>query len=512
MHPSRTCRSAVAWFVAAALAATVATAAEGPWQRNDHSAVRLITPYDTASRSGEFWFGVEFELAPHWHVYWVNSGDAGYPPALDLEATPEVTDAGLLFPAPERFHLPGGLLAFGYEDVVIYPVRASIDAPLTETGDSLEVAVNVDYVVCEVECIPFNYDLSLTQPLGDEALEDPLQAPRIAAWRGRLPTPGSRLASEIKIVDGEGRLQVEIPFAADDLFFVPQDLLILGEPSILPIEGGSRAEISVSRLDVGKALPATLDVEWTATATEGSDASPGQTGVLEVAVPVAWQEAGEGAMATATPVEARPGALWWIWLPVVLAAVCALASGALTAPPNLLRTAWIAGIFLVGGVWYLATRAGGGEAVVSMPVVTMGAWVLTLVAVLAFAGRRLAGPVAMGLAAAAATFSVLPAAPGIGWIGAALLLLAVIAARPQRESPSTLLLGVAGFLAMLAVVARFYLLSGSLSPTSLAGIQIGLLASAAGTWMVARGRRTVSRGIGWALVAAGGVCVVYFVV
>lgn len=504
--------SIIAAVAALLLVAAGARAAEGPWQRNDQSALRLITPYEIAAGEGEFWFGVEFELAPHWHVYWVNSGDAGYPPALDLESTPEVTGAELLFPAPRRFHIPGGLLAFGYEDSVIYSVRSTIDA----AGEMFELAVNVDYVVCEVECIPYNYDLALSQPLGKAAVEDAIQGPRIADWRSRLPTPGPALAAEIE-VEGEqpGRLQVELPFAAADLFFVPQDLLILGEPSILPTESGSRAELSVSRLDVGKALPANLELGWTATAAGDSEAFPGQSGLLAVTTPAAWRATGSSPAGSSSEVvnasAAAGGALWWYWLPVVLAAVCFLASGALTAAPHLLRTAWIAGIFLVGAGWYLASRQGDGGVMVSMPVVAAGAWILTLFAVLAFAGRTAAGAVAMGVVGAALTFSMLPAAPGIGWVGAALLLLAVIAARPLRESPSSALLGVAGFLAMLAVVARFYLLSGSVAPTPLAGIQIGLLAGASGTWMAARGQRTWSRTVGWGLVVAGAVCVIYFV-
>ncbi len=483
--------------------------AEGPWQSNDQSAVRLVTPYEKASGEGEFWFGVEFELAPHWHVYWANSGDAGYPPELDLSATPEVSSAELLFPAPERFHLPGGLLAFGYEDSVIYPVRATLEA----TGDTLELAVNVDYVVCEVECIPYNYDLTLTQPLG-ELVADPAQAERMDEWRGRIPTSGADLAARIEVEDGQqqGRIKIDLPLAANDLFFLPQDVLILGEPSILPTADGSRAELTASRLDVGKALPENVELDWTATANEGSEGFPGQTGTLVLTTPVAWQGDAEEEATTDAASSPGSGSLWWYWLPVVLASVALLASGAIKASPAVLRTAWIAGIFAVGAGWYLVSRmVANGGSLVSMPVVAVGTWLLVLGAVAAFAVATGRGGASLALVSGAATFSLLPAAPGIGWVGAVLLVLAVIASRPQAETPSRTLLGLAGFLALLGVVGRFYLLSGSVPPTPLAGMQIGILTAAAGSWMAFHGARTSSRGFGWGLVVAGAACVLYFV-
>ncbi len=101
---------------------------------------------------GEIELGLEFELEPGWHVYWKNSGDAGYPPRLDLSGTPALAGAQLLFPAPQRYDLPGGLVSFGYEGQVIYPLSAGL--PVT-SGESLPpVSARLDYLVCRTECIP----------------------------------------------------------------------------------------------------------------------------------------------------------------------------------------------------------------------------------------------------------------------------------------------------------------------------------------------------------------------
>src|SRR5258706_10845067 len=104
------------------LAAARAGAAVGPWQAHPQVQVRLVSPWDAAARptagSRELLLGVEVVLQPHWHSYWRNSGDAGFAPALVVK-TPEIESAEMLFPAPRRFELRGGLVAFGYEDAVV---------------------------------------------------------------------------------------------------------------------------------------------------------------------------------------------------------------------------------------------------------------------------------------------------------------------------------------------------------------------------------------------------------
>ena len=192
---------AAALVAVLALPPPAARAAASAWAENPESAVRLITPYRIAPRDGELWLGLQFRLAPHWHVYWKNSGDAGFPPEIDLSATPELGEAELLWPAPHRYELPGDLVAFGYEDEVVYPVRARIAAGPAET---VALALTVDYLVCQVDCVPYRYDLAVDQPVGREPADDPETAGLLAAWRDRLPRP----VGEVSGLAAEARLDV----------------------------------------------------------------------------------------------------------------------------------------------------------------------------------------------------------------------------------------------------------------------------------------------------------------
>src|SRR5256885_17253989 len=71
-----------------------------PWQRDGHSAVRLVA----GSRSGAVLLGgIAFQLQPGWHTYWRNPGDSGVPPRFDFSKSDNVEAVTVLWPAPTKF-------------------------------------------------------------------------------------------------------------------------------------------------------------------------------------------------------------------------------------------------------------------------------------------------------------------------------------------------------------------------------------------------------------------------
>src|SRR6266852_2224401 len=117
----------VAVLASALCGASPAAAVASAWARNPQTQVRLLSGERVAARRGELRLGLQFRLAPGWHVYWKNSGDAGFAPILTVSA-PGLSGAALLWPAPHRFELPGDLEALGYAGEVVYPVRAELAA------------------------------------------------------------------------------------------------------------------------------------------------------------------------------------------------------------------------------------------------------------------------------------------------------------------------------------------------------------------------------------------------
>src|SRR4030081_1987690 len=78
-----------------------------PWQRDVHSAVRLLA----GSRSGAVLLGgIAFELQPGWKTYWRTPGDSGVPPRFDFSKSENIEAVTVLWPAPPKFDDGAGRL------------------------------------------------------------------------------------------------------------------------------------------------------------------------------------------------------------------------------------------------------------------------------------------------------------------------------------------------------------------------------------------------------------------
>ena len=137
-----------------------------PWQRDGHSAVRLLA----GSRSGAVLLGgIAFQLQPGWKTYWRNPGDSGVPPRFDFSRSENIEAVTVLWPAPAKFDDGAGGYSLGYKNQIVLPLRIvakNADKPVT-----LRAAVN--YAVCEKLCIPVeaNAELAFTSVASTEDSE-----------------------------------------------------------------------------------------------------------------------------------------------------------------------------------------------------------------------------------------------------------------------------------------------------------------------------------------------------
>src|SRR5262252_6256016 len=118
-----------------------------PWQRDDHSAVRLLA----GSRSGAVLLGgIAFQLQSGWKTYWRTPGDSGVPPRFDFSKSDNVEAVTVLWPAPQKFEDGAGGHSIGYHDQIVLPLRIvakNADKPVT-------LRAEINYAVCEKICIP----------------------------------------------------------------------------------------------------------------------------------------------------------------------------------------------------------------------------------------------------------------------------------------------------------------------------------------------------------------------
>ena len=118
-----------------------------PWQRDDHSAVRLLA----GSRSGTVLLGgIAFQLQPGWKTYWRTPGDSGVPPRFDFSKSDNIEAVTVLWPAPMKFDDGAGGHSLGYQNQIVLPLRIvarNADKPV-------KLRAEINYAVCEKLCIP----------------------------------------------------------------------------------------------------------------------------------------------------------------------------------------------------------------------------------------------------------------------------------------------------------------------------------------------------------------------
>jgi DsbC/DsbD-like thiol-disulfide interchange protein len=145
--PMRAALGFAATLVASSLAIEARAQDASPWQRDGHSAVRLLA----GSRSGAVLLGgIAFQLQPGWKTYWRTPGDSGVPPRFDFSKSENIEAVTVMWPAPTKFDDGAGGHSLGYHDQIVLPLRIvakNADKPVTLRAD-------INYAVCEKLCIP----------------------------------------------------------------------------------------------------------------------------------------------------------------------------------------------------------------------------------------------------------------------------------------------------------------------------------------------------------------------
>ena len=181
------CR-AYAWLscLLALLLPSALLAAESAPVATAHATASLITGTDASIAGQPITAGLRLRLAPGWHTYWRNPGDAGLPPSLSVQLPDGGTVGDLAWPAPQRI-TEGTVTAFGYTGDLVLPFT------VTPAGTPLRLQAHASWLVCRDICIPQEADLSLDLPAGP-AVASP-QAGLLAAAGASLPQAAPFAAS-----------------------------------------------------------------------------------------------------------------------------------------------------------------------------------------------------------------------------------------------------------------------------------------------------------------------------
>jgi thiol:disulfide interchange protein DsbD len=235
---------------------------------------RLVAEDKAIAPGGTIAVALEQKIAPGWHTYWKNPGDAGAPTEIQWTLPAGWKAGSIQWPRPKRLPV-GPLMDYGYEGTPW--LLTTLTAPADAKGP-VTISAHVSWLVCQQICIPEDATLTLTLPVGTQS-PDPAVAKDFAAARALLP-----VASPWKVNYAPGKsldIYVAAPALAAahpktaDFFPATGGSIKNAAPQLV----GYASDGIVLRLVPGANVKAPLEGLLVLTSTDGS------TQALEVSAP-----------------------------------------------------------------------------------------------------------------------------------------------------------------------------------------------------------------------------------
>ena len=135
--------------------------------RTDHAVLELVSERIGLVPGKTNTVAIRFELEEGWHTYWANPGDTGLPTEVTWNLPHGIEAGDLQWPAPlwiEYFDL----VSYGYEDEVLLLVDLEVNESWA-VEQSVDLAAEVNFLICKEACIPGSAKLELTLPVARTA-------------------------------------------------------------------------------------------------------------------------------------------------------------------------------------------------------------------------------------------------------------------------------------------------------------------------------------------------------
>lgn len=181
----------------------------------EHVDAELLPETLHAVSGDTLWVALRLDHLENWHTYWINPGEAGLPTRIDWELPVGVSAGDIVWPIPERFDLPGGVVDFGYtgEIFLLIPLTLAADFAAAE----LALSADVNWLECDEVCIPGGATVPLTVPVSatTPAPPNPAATAGFAQTRASQPRGDVQLDAQFSLVDGQVELLVQ---ATENIF------------------------------------------------------------------------------------------------------------------------------------------------------------------------------------------------------------------------------------------------------------------------------------------------------
>ena len=138
---------------------------DSPWSKALHSSVRLLAGGGKALAGfAGYAAAIEIALDQNFKTYWRDPGDSGVPPVFDWSGSENLDRVEIVWPAPFRFP-DGGSFSIGYKDRLLLPLAVTA----RDAAKPVILRLNLDYAVCEKQCIPEKASAALALPMAGES-------------------------------------------------------------------------------------------------------------------------------------------------------------------------------------------------------------------------------------------------------------------------------------------------------------------------------------------------------
>ncbi len=230
-----------------------------------HVTAELVAGGSANSTAALSQIALVLHLEQGWHVYWVNAGDSGEPPAVKWKLPPGISVGAMQFPVPKRLPV-GPLMDYGYEGTAVFPfdvkrAAQSIDSRPSADGEGKtdsHLQAHVRWLVCREVCVPGRAFLGLTLSRSSQQTKalDNLIAAAVKAEPQALPNGES-----IQVSGTSDRLSLAIDTGKRESFaeFYPLDEDALRNAAEQKLQADARgAVLTLERGDVSNTLPKRL--------------------------------------------------------------------------------------------------------------------------------------------------------------------------------------------------------------------------------------------------------------
>jgi thiol:disulfide interchange protein/DsbC/DsbD-like thiol-disulfide interchange protein len=169
--------------------------------KTPHAEVELIAAQTALVAGQSARIGLSIKHAPHWHTYWKNPGDSGYPTKVTWALPAGFSVSEFDWPAPKRL-ATGPIVNFGYEGEVLLPLTVTVPTTI-EPGTPITLKGKAEWLVCKDVCIPEEGDVSLVLP----AIARPI-APMTETGAAKIRFDATDAAKPVSLAGWSGKAHV----------------------------------------------------------------------------------------------------------------------------------------------------------------------------------------------------------------------------------------------------------------------------------------------------------------